>query len=64
MDNTWKQKFLNKNVKLICNDPPRPRPRVKKGLCISVSDNHIVLENNSKTEAILLTLIRRLEILE
>ena len=60
----WKD-FLNKNVNIIINDPPSDIPKKKIGILKNISQTHLFLElENGKQEAILLTLIRRVELHE
>ena len=54
--------FLNHQVCVILNDPPDPNPKKKEGVVVGITDTHLILASGNKTEALLLTLIRRIEI--
>lgn len=54
--------FLDRKVTLIIDDPPSDYPVKKTGQLNKITNTHVILENNRKVEAILLKLIRRIEI--
>jgi hypothetical protein len=62
MEETAWNIFLEKEVVVIINDPPSDIPKRKEGILKSVTETHaILLMSNGSSEAILLTLIRRME---
>ena len=58
----WK-KFLNKNLKLIYEDGENHLSQ-KIGYCSEINDTHLILEFNGQTQAILLSKITRIEVLQ
>ena len=56
----WKD-FLNKEIKVIVDDPPKLYPKFKQGILIGLNETHLILKWNNKTEAIRLSDIRRIE---
>lgn len=57
----WKN-FLNKEVVLIINDPPSDIPKKKEGVLTGINNTHaIILKQDNCSEAILLSLVRRIE---
>jgi hypothetical protein len=54
----WKD-FLNKKIKLIIEDTDFPKK--KEGILLNVSETHLFLKTEYKTEIILLTKILRIE---
>lgn len=66
MENTmesWKH-FLNKKVRCIINDAPSPYPKHKDGEVAGVTKTHLILKEEDKEIALLLSDIRRIEIRE
>lgn len=56
----WKE-FLNSQVKAIINDPPSDIPKKKEGFCVAITATHLILKIDGRDEAILLSLVRRIE---
>lgn len=56
----WKQ-MLYTQVKVILDDSPSIYPKLKLGILQGVSDTHLFLKTDKKTEAIRLLDIRRVE---
>ena len=58
----WNQ-FLNKEVKVIVEDAPSPYPKMKEGYIEEITSTHLILKRETKTEALRLNDIRRVEII-
>ncbi len=59
----WKS-FLNKEVRIIINDPPSPYPKSKDGIFLDITPTHIILKQPTGNVALLLTDIRRIQLKE
>lgn len=57
----WKI-FLNREVRIIINDPPSPYPKHKDGVITGFARTHLILKQEDKDIALLLTDIRRIEV--
>ena len=54
--------FLNQEVRVIINDNPSPYPKHKDGLVKGFTNTHLIILQDNKEIALLLTDIRRVEI--
>jgi len=57
---TWKD-FIDKRVRVIINDNPSKYPKHKDGIIRGFTNTHLILEQEDRKIALLLTDIRRME---
>lgn len=57
------EKFLEKHVRVIINDSPSPYPKHKDGIVKGFTQTHLILKQENKDIALLLSDIRRIEII-
>lgn len=55
--------FLNKVCNIIVDDPPSDIPRKKTGKITGINNTHLILETEQRTIAVLLSTIRRIEVI-
>ena len=57
----WKG-FIKKTVRVIINDLPSPVPKHKDGIVMGFTPTHLIIKQNGKEVALLLSDIRRIEL--